>query len=395
MSGTLGRDGGEGSGCINVVLLGVGAVGRELLTQIASPRNRAWSSVRVCALVDRSGYVCEPCGFSRRELRAITDWKRRGGSLGSMPNGRKAAPIASARAIDQSGIRPGVLVDVTAADTHDVLQRGLIGGWDVVLANKGPIAGRQSRADQLMAAARRGGGSILHEATVGAGLPVIETLNRLLESGDRVLAIDACPSGTLGFLCGRVGEGADFSDALKEAIEAGYTEPDPRDDLSGLDVARKALILGRVIGFRGELDVASIESLVPARLRHASLGRFIAGARSMDDAWRRRVAAARSRGAVLRYRARVTTRGIRVGLAEVAADDSLGALNGPDNHFAFITARYRSRPLVISGPGAGAAVTAAGVHGDILRSRRSWRESPRAGPIVEQSAVRGEAIMAE
>lgn len=368
MSAALGRDGGEGSDCINVVLLGVGAVGRELLTQIASPRNRMWRRVRVCALIDRGGYVSEARGFSRRELRDIVDWKSRGRSLGSLPSGRKGSPIVSGRAVDQSGIRPGVLVDVTAADTHEILERGLRRGWDVVLANKRPIAGTQSCADRLVAAARHGAGSILHEATVGAGLPVIETLKRLLESGDRVLAIDACPSGTLGFLCGRVGDGVDFSAALRQAMEAGYTEPDPRDDLSGLDVARKALILGRMIGFRGELDPASIESLVPVQLRNASPGRFIAATRAMDAMWRGRVNDARSRGAVLRYRARVTTRRISIGLAEVAADDTLGALKGPDNLFAFTTARYRSRPLVIAGPGAGAAVTAAGVHGDILRA---------------------------
>lgn len=339
MSERVGYRGDGHADRVDVALLGVGAVGRELLTQITSSRNPNWSRLRICALVDRSGYVCNPRGFSRRELRDLRDWKRRGASLGSRTSGRKADPAASLRAITAMTTAPGVLVDVTPADTHDLLERVLAEGWHAVLANKGPIAGTQSRADRLAAAAHRGGGRILHEATVGAGLPVIDTLNRLLESGDRVLRIDASPSGTLGFIFGRVGDGVDFSVALREAIEAGYTEPDPRDDLSGLDVARKAVILARMIGFRGQVDLASVETVVPEHLHALSPGRFLDSLRGLDAAWRRRVAWARSRGKVLRYRARVTPRGISVGLAEVAAHHPLGALRGPDNYFGFTTAR--------------------------------------------------------
>jgi homoserine dehydrogenase len=207
---------------------------------------------------------------------------------------------------------------------------------------------------------------VRHEATVGAGLPVIDTLHKLQDSGDRVLRIEGCPSGTLGFLFGELGRGAAFSGALRAAMARGYTEPDPRDDLSGTDVARKALILARLVGFRGDLGSIAVESLVPPALRGVPRDEFLARAGELDAPWAARVRAAAAKGRVLRYRARVTPRTITVGIVSVAATDPLGALSGTDNQFAFTTARYRPQPLVITGPGAGAAVTAAGVYGDLL-----------------------------
>ena len=216
---------------------------------------------------------------------------------------------------------------------------------------------------------------MLHEATVGAGLPVIDTLRKLIEAGDRVTAIEGCPSGTLGFLFGQLGRGQTFSSALHQAIAAGYTEPDPRVDLSGLDVARKALILARIIGVRGDLASVRVESLVPDPLAHVSRDEFLSRASELDETWRQRVESARARGSVLRYRARVTRRTVRVGLAEVPVTNPLSLLHGTDNQFSFKTARYHAQPLVITGPGAGPAVTAAGVYNDLLRlvAERGYR----------------------
>jgi aspartokinase/homoserine dehydrogenase 1 len=202
---------------------------------------------------------------------------------------------------------------------------------------------------------------------VGAGLPVIDTLRKLLEAGDRVLRIEGCPSGTLGFLFGELGRGRTFSAALRAAMAAGYTEPDPRDDLSGTDVARKALILARLLGFRGDLADVAVESLVPEALRAVPRDEFLARLDALDAPWEARLRAARAEGRVLRYRVRVTRRAIAVGLVAVAPSDPLGTLTGTDNQFAFTTARYRAQPLVVTGPGAGAAVTASGVYGDLLR----------------------------
>ena len=217
-----------------------------------------------------------------------------------------------------------------------------------------------------MRAATSRGRRVLHEATVGAGLPVIDTYHKLVEAGDRVLEIQGCPSGTLGFLFAEMGQGRSFSEALADAAARGYTEPDPRDDLSGLDVARKAVILGRLIGWRGTLADVAVESLVPEPMRGVSRDAFVQGASSLDAAWAERIASARGRGRALRYKADVTPKRVTVGVAEVDATSSFAALTGTDNQFVFTTKRYHERPLVITGPGAGPAVTAAGVLNDVL-----------------------------
>jgi homoserine dehydrogenase len=147
----------------------------------------------------------------------------------------------------------------------------------------------------------------------------------------------------------------------------GYTEPDPREDLSGMDVARKALILGRLLGFGGELDAVEVETLVPPHFRDVSVDAFVARLEEMDPAWHERVEKARAAETVLRYRATVTPASVHVGLVGVPLGSSLATLTGTDNQFSITTARYRSNPIVITGPGAGVAVTAAGVLNDVLK----------------------------
>jgi homoserine dehydrogenase len=171
----------------------------------------------------------------------------------------------------------------------------------------------------------------------------------------------------MGYLFSEMARGRSFSDAVRQAMALGYTEPDPRDDLCGLDVARKGLILGRLLGYSGELTDVAIESLVPESLREVSKEEFLRQLPSVDEHWGRLVKEARDRGEVLRYRARATRGGVRVGLVGVPIGSPLGSLDGTDNLFVFTTGRYRERPLVVSGPGAGAEVTAAGVLGDLLR----------------------------
>jgi homoserine dehydrogenase len=186
-----------------------------------------------------------------------------------------------------------------------------------------------------------------------------------------VLAIEGCPSGTLGYLFGEIGRGTPFSTALGAAIELGYTEPDPREDLSGMDVARKALILAQLLGYEGTLDGVEVESLVPEGLRSVSAAEFLARFEELDPTWHARVTKARASGSVLRYRATVTARSVRVGLVAVDASSSFASLTGTDNQFAITTRRYRTNPIVITGPGAGVAVTAAGVLNDVLKLARS------------------------
>jgi aspartokinase/homoserine dehydrogenase 1 len=238
---------------------------------------------------------------------------------------------------------------------------------DLVLANKRPLADRQAVSDGLWQTARARGRRILHEATVGAGLPIIDTYHKLVESGDRVDRIEGLLSGTLGYVLSEVSEGIPFSRAVRSAMKRGYTEPDPRDDLSGMDVARKALILARLLGYRGELRQRGVQPLVPKWARALSLGDFLERLEELDPPWKRRVAAATEQGSVLRYVARVTRTRLAVGVQAVPATSPLAAIKGSDNQLVFITARYKANPLVITGPGAGAEVTAAGVLNDILR----------------------------
>jgi homoserine dehydrogenase len=195
---------------------------------------------------------------------------------------------------------------------------------------------------------------------------VIDTIRKLSESGDTILRIDGCPSGTLGFLFAELRAGRRFSEVLRDAMARGYTEPDPRDDLSGQDVARKAVILARQVGWKGTLADLPVESLVPDELRDVSLDEFLSRLEEMDEPWAVRVGEARERGTVLRYHASVTPQSARVGIAEIEATNPLAGLSGTDNQFVFTTKRYLDRPLVITGPGAGPAVTAAGVLNDVL-----------------------------
>jgi aspartokinase/homoserine dehydrogenase 1 len=260
-----------------------------------------------------------------------------------------------------------VIVDVANGETSEALMHALEHGAHVVMANKVPLTASRSNADSLRQLARSKGRRVLHEATVGAGLPVIDTVQQLMASGDRIDSVDCSPSGTMGYLFSEMGRGRKFSDVVRDAMERGFTEPDPRDDLSGLDVARKALILAGMLGYTGEMSEVQLESLVPEALREGTREHFLEVLPTVDAEWEGRIEDARKRGEVVRYRARATRGGVRVGLVSVPASHPLAALDGTDNLFMFTTARYRERPLVISGPGAGAAVTAAGVLGDVLR----------------------------
>ena len=293
-------------------------------------------------------------------------------SLADVPfgvGGTASEALASIRRFKLS--RP-ILVDVTASDTTPELEEAIAAGMDIVLANKRPLADLRDGTRGIARHAAAHGRRVLHEATVGAGLPLLDTISKLLESGDEVLAIEGCPSGTLGYLFGEIGRGTPFSTALRAAMALGYTEPDPRDDLSGMDVARKALILAQLLGYEGTLDSVAVESLVPEEFRSLTSTQFLSRIEELDSGWRDRVAQARANGCVLLYRATVTAGKVRVGLVEADAASSFATLTGTDNQFAITTTRYRANPLVITGPGAGVAVTAAGVLNDVLKLAR-WR----------------------
>ena len=349
----------------DVVILGFGRIGRELATQLAAvARSRA---LRVVALIDSSGYVFEPRGLSKRRLSMLVAAKEANTALADTPHGVRAPAELALAEVRQHALSRPILVDVTAGDTSAVLEAALVGGMDIVLANKKPLAAPRGSRGRLTQSAASHGRRVLHEATVGAGLPIIDTISKLKESGDEVLRIEGCPSGTLGYLFGELGRGATFSAALRAAMNLGYTEPDPREDLSGMDVARKALILGHLLGYEGDLESVMVESLVAEEYRDIPVPDFIGRLEELDLLWGERVRDARERECVLRYSATVTPDSVRVGLVSVNTASSLASLLGTANQFSITTTRYRDNPIVITGPGAGVAVTAAGVLNDVLK----------------------------
>ena len=350
----------------DVILLGFGQIGRILAAMIAKPR-RGPVQLRVVAVIDRSGFVFDAEGLSPRRLAVLAAAKTKGNTLARAPGARRGSAAEAVDFVAKHALSNPVLVDVTADDTNATLKDALAAGMHVVLANKKPLTAHRKLYDELRALAAENGRRLLHETTVGAGLPIIDTFYKLAESGDRVSKIEGCPSGTLGFLFGEMGRGRQFSEALRRAIAKGYPEPDPREDLSGTDVARKALILGRLLGFPGEMGDIDVESLVPASGKRLPLPEFLARLEEYDAEWQQRVEKARASGGVLRYRCTITPRRIRVGLVVVDASSPLASLNGTDNQFIFTTDRYKANPLVITGPGAGPAVTAGGILNDVLK----------------------------
>ena len=309
----------------------------------------------------------DPGGLTARTVGELADAKQSGRSLAQARGGRPAKPADALTLLSQHALANPILVDLTAADTTPLVLAAVDAGMDVVLANKRPLAGPRRQSSELWEKVAAANQRMLTEATVGAGLPIFDSYRKLVESGDRVLKIEGCLSGTLGFVLTEVEKGKSFSQALRGAMDKGYTEPDPRDDLSGTDVGRKALILGRLLGFAGEPDDVAVESLVPAALRGIARDAFLARLGEMDADWAKRAAAAKAKGATLRYVASVSKDKISVGLETVSRQSPFFGLKGTDNQVAFTTVRYRKNPLVITGPGAGPAVTAAGVLNDLLR----------------------------
>jgi bifunctional aspartokinase / homoserine dehydrogenase 1 len=351
---------------MELVLLGFGQIGRSLSALIGRVERPALS-LTIAGIIDRSGFIFDPRGLGPRRLAGLAKEKRRGRRLADMAKGRTATASEAIAHIASYALTRPVLVDLTADDTAPVLEQALTSGMDLVLANKRPLAGRRAVSDALWETARARGRRVQHEATVGAGLPVIDTYHKLIESGDRVDRIEGLLSGTLGYVLSEVTARVPFSTAVRAAMSRGYTEPDPREDLSGMDVGRKALILARLLGYPGELKRTAVESLVPKWARPLALTEFLDRLEELDAGWKRRVDAAAAAGTVLRYVATVTPAKIAVGLRAVPSTSPLAAIKGSDNQLVFTTARYKANPLVITGPGAGAEVTAAGVLNDILR----------------------------
>ncbi len=333
--------------------LGVGKVGgalrQQIIQQKAALLKRFGIDLVYAGLFTSRGGIFEPTGLTDQAVLGFT-----------------GATTHDPQRVIESSQTPFIIIDTTSSDsTTPLLKLALARGNTVVTANKKPLAGSQSDFDDLLAAAND---RLFFETTVGAGLPVISALQSLIATGDKIERIQGCFSGTLGFIFSELQAGKSYSEAVTAAKQLGYTEPDPRDDLSGMDVARKVVILARLIGIQLEPASVQVSSLYPSEMSKMSVDEFMQNLPSLDAEFNAKTTAAEQTGKVLRYVATVSPDSCTVSLEAVDASSDIGNLSGPDNIVVIQTKRYHDNPLVIKGPGAGPEVTAAGVFSDILRS---------------------------
>jgi aspartokinase/homoserine dehydrogenase 1 len=348
---------------VSVGLIGPGVVGSVLLDQLATQVHRLSRELKLDLRVR---------GIMSSKLMHLADPEVQ------LPRWRdafssRAEPADLARFaqhIHAEHLPHAIIIDCSSsADVADRYPGWLASGIHIVTPNKKANSAGLEFYARLHEARRAGNAHYLYEATVGAGLPVIQTLRDLRDTGDEIRRIEGMLSGTLSYLF-NVWDGSEpFSSVVRAAKARGYTEPDPRDDLSGTDFARKLIILGREMGLRLELDDVQLESLVPRALVGVGLDEFLERLPQFDSAMAERLQAARDRNRVLRYIGSLdaATGKASVGLVELERSHTFANINLTDNVVRFLTQRYNQNPLIVQGPGAGPEVTAGGVFGDLLR----------------------------
>lgn len=351
---------------VPIVQLGLGGVGRALVRQVIANRQRHAQQLGVSlsyrAIADRDGLVLDDAGLEDTVLEQLCDAKAQGKHLRELTQGHpwdgSPDPV-----LDVCRDPHTVIVDVTAtAATVPVLRAARRRDCKIVLANKLPLAGPWELFHELTSSRKT-----RFETTVGAALPVISTLQSfLLDTGDEVRKIRGCLSGTLNIICQRLERGERFSHIVREARARGHTEPDPREDLAGRDVARKALILARLLGYPLELEHVQKESLYPSQMDALPLEEFLERRLGdQDSLWQERAHQVHARGHQLRYVIEVSQGRCQAKLEELSPDDALLRPGTADSVVIFYTERYRDG-LIIRGKGSGPELTASGVLADIL-----------------------------
>jgi len=347
---------------ISVGVIGPGTVGKVLLNQLASQSARlqkeAKLDFRVRGIMTSTHMLLAEGGIP------LDRWKE------------KFERDATAADFDEfmqhvrvDYLPHTVMIDCTAsADIAKRYPEWLAAGIHVITPNKKANSAELPFYRGLKDARKAGGAHYLYETTVGAGLPVVQTLRDLRETGDDITSVEGIFSGTLAYLFNTYDGKKAWSDIVRDARQRGYTEPDPRDDLSGLDVARKLIILGREMGLELEMADVNVESLVPAGLESGSIDDFMERLPQHDSTMNDRLQTARSKGKVLRYVGRLTADGkATVGVVELDSKHAFANIALTDNVVRFATRRYCDNPLIVQGPGAGPEVTAGGVFADLLR----------------------------
>jgi aspartokinase/homoserine dehydrogenase 1 len=350
---------------IDLVLLGCGNVGSALLAQIqrqASDLAGSHMQLNVRAIANSRQLLVSADSVDLDNWSEALQQRGRAYTLGD---------IIAIR--EELGLLNPTIVDCTTnEDLAGEYARLLDAGFNVVAANKKANTASMAYYREMRETANHTFRKFLYETNVGAGLPVIDTLHALMRSGDRLATFEGILSGSLSMIFGLLEDGLPFSEAVARAMQMGFTEPDPRDDLSGMDVARKLLIIAREVGLELELADIEIEAVIPDGFAsEVEVGGLIAELQGLDDGFARKAGEAAASGEVLRYVGRISGDRCRVSIESVPGDRPLAAIRDGENALVLHTRYYQPIPLVLRGYGAGAEVTAAGVFADLLRT--AWR----------------------
>ncbi|KAM3548559.1 hypothetical protein MY1884_009131 [Beauveria asiatica] len=351
-----------------IAVMGAGGVGKCFLSQLQALATRRPSPKLTLCYISTSKKALFHDDYAEISIDTALD---------SLAASTKTPPELS-QIIEYLAAAPAktVLVDNTSSqDVADKYPLALSRGVSIVTPNKKAFSGSYQLWKDIAIAATASGAKVYHESSVGAGLPVISTLKDLVDTGDKVTKIEGVFSGTMSFLFNSFapteGQGGKWSDEVKKAKALGYTEPDPRDDLNGLDVARKLTILARLAGLPVESPSAfPVQSLIPAELESCASGdEFLDKLPQFDARMEETKAAAEKAGKVVRFVGSidVAANAVKVGLQEFDRSHPIAALKGSDNIISFYTERYGSNPLIVQGAGAGGDVTAMGVTADLIK----------------------------
>lgn len=342
------------SGVKKIFIAGVGAVGSTLLKQISLLKKT--QSLRVLGVCNSRHVLWYDHSKSEYSLNDLL----------RSPEKNWEAVIEKLASYDTGSV---IFVDTTGSGEVTRYYTNLMkAGIHVVTPSKLANTQSQKKFDELHQTARKNEVHFLYETNVGAGLPIINTIKNLIETGDEVLEIEGVLSGTMTYLFSELDKGNCFSKTVIQARTLGYAEPDPRDDLSGEDVARKFMILARICGLQVERDQLEVESLIPPDLQHVDATTFLEKLPDFDEEWTERLLSEHTHGNTLRYTGILKNGKISVGVSSVPKASALGQLKGTNNIIRIRTRRYNDQPLIIQGPGAGKEVTAAGVLADILKA---------------------------
>ncbi len=347
---------------VHVFMAGAGLIGGTLLKQIhqqaAYLREKRAMEIKLVGLANSKKMIFNPDGIALDQWRLQLEYSEEASNLEVFVHRMKGYNLPNT-----------IFIDNTSGDqAARWYERILDSSISISTPNKIAASSAYQQYQKLKAAAARRGVLYEYETNVGAGLPVISVLRDLSDSGDRILRIEGVLSGTLSFIFNTFKAGVRFSEAVRQAMELGYTEPDPRDDLSCMDVRRKLLILARETGLALEAEDIVIRPVLPEScLAVETVDQFLAELSKYDTDFETMRADAEKQGEVLRMVARLEDGRAEIGLSRVGSEHPFYGLSGADNMIIFTTERYKERPLVVRGPGAGAEVTAAGIFAEIIK----------------------------